>query len=552
VVSLTSARQAHSGSFSPDGTQIAFASAGEKGDNWDIWLKIPGEPEGRRLTTDPSVDDFPAWSPDGRLIAFLRHRDVPRVLGGLFDSTGFVHLVSPLGGSERRLSDVPARNQLSWSPDGRWLAMARVRGDDEAAPEAGGIHISPVGGGSPRPLTSPPSPAFDVCPAFSPDGRRLAYASCRGMGAVSCDIHVLPLDEDLRPAAPPRRLTQQSLWILGVAWTRDGRSIVYGTAEGSRIWRVRADGGAAPERVDLAGRGATYPATAGAGNRLAFVRQFWDVDIYRVNLGGGTTPLVESTLEIADLGAEYSPDGQRIAFFSNRGDEWYEIWLAGADGSNPIRLTHGPGSDQNSPAWSPDGRTIAFQSKSGNAGIDIWTIGVDGAGLRQVTRDAGDDQGPRWSPDGSWIYFLSNRSGRGEVFRAAAAGGTEEQVTHGGAYWHALSRDGRSLYYVKSARGSGLFARPTDGGDERPIIRCQSGYAVGPAGVFYVGCGSAEASTGFRYPLRYWDAATGQDRQVGAIDAVYVAGLSVSPDGRSLLYGRSSWACSLMMIEDFR
>jgi dipeptidyl aminopeptidase/acylaminoacyl peptidase len=138
---------------------------------------------------------------------------------------------------------------------------------------------------------------------------------------------------------------------------------------------------------------------------------------------------------------------------------------------------------------------------------DIWTIGVDGADLVQVTRDPRDDQGPRWSRDGRFIYFVSYRTGRAEVWRAAATGGS---------------------------------------------IPCQSGWAVGPEGVFYAGCGSAEAPNGSRYPLRYWDAATGQDRQVGTLDAVYVAGLSVAPNGRTLVYGRSSWACDLMMIENSR
>ena len=66
-------------------------------------------------------------------------------------------------------------------------------------------------------------------------------------------------------------------------------------------------------------------------------------------------------------------------------------------------------------------------------------------------------------------------------------------------------------------------------------------------------CGSPQGPTGSRRVLRLWDAATGQDRPVASIESTFIAGLSVSPDGRTILYGRSSWGpADLMMIENFR
>ena len=169
LVQLVSARLAQHGSFSPDGNQIAFRSTGETGNNSDIWLKIIGEPESRRLTTDTAVDWSPEWSPDGKQIAFVR--SPPR--SGL----GSIYLMSPLGGSERRLLDFPVGG-FSWSPNGRWLAAARARSKGETTPESGGIHLIPAGGGEPRAVTFPKPPAEDRFPAFSPDGRALAYATC--------------------------------------------------------------------------------------------------------------------------------------------------------------------------------------------------------------------------------------------------------------------------------------------------------------------------------------------------------------------------------------
>jgi Tol biopolymer transport system component len=154
-------------------------------------LKIVGEAEARRLTTDPAPERFPAWSPDGKQIAFVRVA---------FEGNDSILLVSPLGGSERRLLDFPTPGPLSWSPDGRWLAAARTRAKGESSPESGGIHLIPTGGGGPHAITFARPPLQDACPAFSPDGRRLAYVSCGGQEQVpACDVYVLALDPDVRP-----------------------------------------------------------------------------------------------------------------------------------------------------------------------------------------------------------------------------------------------------------------------------------------------------------------------------------------------------------------
>jgi Tol biopolymer transport system component len=126
VVQLTSERRSGAGSFSPDGSQVVFHSLGERGENWDLWLKIVGQSEARQLTTDPAADQFPAWSPDGAQIAFGRSGSAAGPFSGI--GLGTIHLVSPMGGTARRLSDLPAFPGLSWSPDGRWLAAALMAG----------------------------------------------------------------------------------------------------------------------------------------------------------------------------------------------------------------------------------------------------------------------------------------------------------------------------------------------------------------------------------------------------------------------------------------
>jgi Tol biopolymer transport system component len=528
VVQLTPERTAGTASFSPDGTQVVYDSAG------DIWLRIVGRAESRRLTGDPAPESSPAWSPDGTTVAFLRSP------GAVFDffAGQAIHLVSPLGGPARKLSDFPAGYQLSWSPDGRWLAAAKARTGSDPP---GGIHLISVATGEVRTVTSPEPPVYHVNPAFSPDGRALAFASCDHPGFSPCAVHILSLGSDLEPQGAPRQLTPRQFWNWGIAWAREGRSIVYSAGGGLfNLWQVSVDGGSAPERVELAGY-AVFPSTTRRGDRLAFAQRRYSPDLYRLDREGSSTPLVESMAR--DMHPDCSPDGRRIAFGSDRSGGT-EIWLAEADGSNPMRLTHGPGAYQGSPRWSPDGRWIAFDSWSEEGGADVWTIGADGSGLHQITRDPGDDYRPTWSRDGRSLYFTSNRTGREEIWRTAAAGGSEEQLTHEGGGLAIESADGATLFYRRS--DGGLVARPTEGGKERTIATCvdDAGYAVAPLGVFYTEC------TG--QALRFWEAVAGRDREVAALEGKAETGLAVFPDGATLIFGRNKDENSLMMIDNFR
>jgi len=415
-------------SLSPDGNEVAFAWNGDKdGSNVDLYVSMIGTPAVHRLTTHPAMDVFPRWSPDGKQIAFVRQWT---------DHAGRVYVVSPLGGPERKVSDFDAHfdrvavfGDLSWSPDGRYIAAARSSTQREG--ESTGIYLIPVEGGEPRLVTPAKAPASDRDPAISHDGRRLAYFSCSNCCYGQCDIMTVELDPELRPMGAPRRLTSMNSQMEGLAWTRDGRSLIFGRLAGilHYLWRVDVDGRHPPERIEVTGAGARRPSTVPSRDHLIYGRPTDDTDIYQLGPDGSAHALSRSSFP--DIYPTFSPDGKHIAFCSGRSGETPRIWVARADGSEPRQITGDMQGSQNLPSWSPDGRTLAFVSIS-EGQHHVWTIDVEGANRRRITNEVGTFQNfqkPSWSRDGTdsstrlWSP-LRNRRRRGRV--VAAIGGKEE------------------------------------------------------------------------------------------------------------------------------
>src|SRR5262249_37629708 len=147
------------------------------------------------LTSNPAKDYSPAWSPDGRWIAFCR--DLPGVKVA-------VQLISPLGGPERKLTETNSPDPygflgplLTWSPDSHWLVIA------DNYSKTPGLFLYSIGTGEKRRLTSAPTKSDgDWGPAFSPDGHTLAFSRVTS----SSDLYLLELSDDFKPLAEPKRL----------------------------------------------------------------------------------------------------------------------------------------------------------------------------------------------------------------------------------------------------------------------------------------------------------------------------------------------------------
>jgi dipeptidyl aminopeptidase/acylaminoacyl peptidase len=243
------------------------------------------------------------------------------------------------------------------------------------------------------------------------------------------------------------RLTNNSSGANHPAWSPDGRRIAFhswrdGNAE---IYTMNADG-SSPVRLTTHTGADWGPAWSPDGGKIAFSsNRDGNDEIYVMNADG--TNVVRVTEDNApDFDAEWSPDSRRIAFTSYRlGGAG--VFVMNADGSDVTPLTNGLSGEALSPTWSPDGGRIAFSRavctypSSSCWEYDIWVMNADGSGIGQLTAgSACDDTNPAWSPDGRSIAFSSTLTYYGwgpcpTAIRTVRVDGTSmSTVTSGGTY----------------------------------------------------------------------------------------------------------------------
>jgi Tol biopolymer transport system component/predicted Ser/Thr protein kinase len=539
-------------SFSPDGNQVAFVWNGEKRDNDDIYVKMIGtNGPPLRLTTDAAPDYGPAWSPDGRFIAFLRV---------LPSGKRAVLLIPAIGGLERKIAEFFSDGRPTWSPDGNWVVMSEK--DSETEPFA--LSLLSVDGSEKRKLTSPPKQSFgDTDPTFSPDGRSLAFS--RGINADTFGLgklYLLAFSDGWKPAGEPRQITFGNQGAQYPTWTADGREIVY--AAGSWIsrglWRIsafgQAAGRAAPRPLPSLGNDASEPAISRNGHRLAYVHRFSHSTIWRMAAPGleAKRPLNQPTSVISstrdDTSPQFSPDGKKVAFASTRSGS-LEVWVCDADGSNAVQVTSFGGPDVSTPRWSPDGGRIAFDSNAAGQ-FDIYVVGANGGKPQRMTTDPANDGNPSWSRDGRWIYFDSARTGEQQVWKVSANGGEAVQVTKDGGYAPLESPDGKFLYYTKALISTSLWKIPIEGGEASKVLESLSIYqnvAIVDSGVYFV----SNQNTAGDSSIQFLSFATNSISNLATFEKAPVWGLTVSPGGKWILYCLEQQSGSeLMLVENFR
>jgi Tol biopolymer transport system component len=446
-------------SFSPDGNSVAYTT--DARGSLDILVAPVAGGAVRVLAATEKDEAQPAWSPDGTQVAFTVARDADgrlKATGGLSALSAFVQgeagdivLVPAAGGTPVRLVEHGA--YPAWSPDGRSIAFQSERGGQRD------IWTVPTSGGEPRRITNDPD--LDYQPAWSPDGRWIAYGSL--------GLRVVPADG----SGPSRAIDLPVNGVLAPAWSSDGRWLYFSASRTpdeswTSLWRLpfrdgRSDGPV--ERITLGELADVDPSVA-AGGRLAYARVSYSPDLWELDVRSGALRRITATSCLEDY-PDLSPDGRTIVFHSDRSGRT-GLFTLGADGAGLQPVT-GPDIVATMPRWSPDGRTLAFVERTG------WSIAVrpaDGLTVRRLVSGLAGLQGPQWSPDGRRLaYSTDDGSGNYSIHVVDLDGAVRKVAAPGGlAMFPSWSPDGRLVAFQREKDGPRqIWVAPAEGGEARPV-----------------------------------------------------------------------------------
>ncbi|MEO8370533.1 MAG: protein kinase [Candidatus Solibacter sp.] len=475
-------------SFSPDSKRIAYSS------NRSGWFEIYARDAGprgeeRQVTKDGQQNTDPAWSPDGKSIAYhsvAQHG---------------IWVIAAEGGTPRQISGFGS--SPAWSPDGGQLAFRSYEPTSLASSDWPGDGDSTIwtvaaDGSRLQQVTNrnnPPGQHAD--PAWSPDGRRIVFAS---MGIITMGFRgvlwmVDPVSAELQPVA------QNQIWAgVNPVFAPDGRGIYFagrpkydapsgvyyvplnGEQKPVELCRTRQ---AAPSRLSVARNGKVLAFT-----RLVNASQIWITG----EAGADGRPLYQDAVVRARV-PNFSPDGKRLTVQVQSDDSSLGIWLMDADGrnSNVFRPEAG---NSNSANWNADSsalilnlfssvgqRVVRFGLTDGSRRTlwetditgarihitpdeqelvydtgrprNIWKLKINGAQAKQLTFDRERAWFPEVSWDGQWIVYQVGRGDSSEIAVMDRNGGQQQILTPepGKRFSHSFASDNRRIAYAGFEKG---------------------------------------------------------------------------------------------------
>ncbi|HEX4682740.1 MAG TPA: PDZ domain-containing protein [Gemmatimonadaceae bacterium] len=445
-------------------TQVAFAYAG------DIWIAPRDGGDARRLTTSAGVEQYPRFSPDGRSIAF----------SGEYAGNTDVYVVSADGGDPKRLTWHPGDDLVrGWTPDGKRVVFASGR--VSAPTPVPKLWTVGVDGGLPAPMPMPLANRG----MHSPDGKRFAYQSVtfndlewrNYRGGQAQPIRILTLaDLEMTKVPANGSVDSDPVWLgdkvyfisdrndMANVWSYDPATkavaqvthfkdfdvknlqagagmLVFEQAgyihevdaasgrEKQIVVHVRGDLPAAQEQWKDVTRLIQHASLSPTGARALFEARG---DVFTVPVEKGDWRNLTHSSGAADRNPVWSPDGQKIAWFSDAGGE-YQLMIGSQQGTaapRAIKLQNP--SFYFTPTWSPDSKQLVFT----DVGLNVWVVNVESGAAKKIDTDQwmvpARTVNPTFSPDSKWLAYTKRLPNQFHaVFVHSLADGTTHQVTDG-------------------------------------------------------------------------------------------------------------------------
>jgi Tol biopolymer transport system component len=458
--------------LSPDGTQLALVARDASGRNL-LWVRPLDSSVARPLsgTENPSL---PFWSPDGRSIGFF--------------ADGKLKRIDTLGEPPLTICDAPVARGGAWNQDGVILFSPVTDGP---------LYRVDASGGKPTAVTKLDAKRGESShrwPVFLPGGKRFLYlVASFGVPREGTGIYVGSLDSNeetllVRAGAnaayvPPGYLVYYREGNL-LAQRLDAKierpegepfalaediqffpqqqnALFSASLTGVLVSQPRSDTSVSQLTwLDRSGKvlgtlgppaNQSNPRIAPDGKRVALDivdPQTGNIDVWIYASGGGLPTRMTSDPSIDSLPV-WSPDGRRLAFMSLRRSH-PDIYVTASDGASGEELVLESGRAKYVTDWSPDGRFLLFRASDATTNLELWTLPVGGDGkpipFRRASYGVGHGQ---FSPDGRWIAYASNETGRSEIHVAPFPGpGSSWRVSTAGGTEPRWRRDGKELYYL--------------------------------------------------------------------------------------------------------
>ena len=426
--------------FSPDGKAVAFVS--DSAGSRQIFIRLLAGGPPLQITRDAGAHLEPRWSQDSASLIYY----TPPPEGG---SQGTLWEVSALGGPPRRLAS--SLSGADVGHDGKRLTYFRL-GDGQmqlvAADRDGSIlHVV---------MQAPVSFSYRN-PRWSPDDKAIAFLHSRENWAD--DVYVVRSAGGI-----PKQISDDNTLMSGLAWPNDGSHILYSSARGSTVlylptmhlWKISAEGGQA-EQITFGEAGDESPDVDRDG-RVLVSRRHMQFDIWKFPVDGDPAENVRRAVRITHQTGQVqtptlSPDDRHMAYLSDNGGHG-NLWVMDFPSGDTHQITFEKASSKimGVPIWSPDGSYITFavnQPEKLGRGVSYWLIRPDGSGLKLLVQEGA---WASWSGDSKWLYYSDSSpvrpTGGFRMLKSPVEGGAAVIVRSDNARAAALAPDGSGLYYI--------------------------------------------------------------------------------------------------------